>query len=754
MIEKLKEGLEDGRRRFYRNLLYIESEDYEKYLLEGLSAFRDLNPGASVAYAYHPWSERSKALISKVRDLFPELTLIDYLESEKFLGYTFDAIVIDSLDNFEPNFVGRLVDLVRGGGLVTIVTDDLTRDKKYRQSIIRNGVIESHYEERFRRKVREHQAVFGVIKGEEMAKPFEGVVKPTPGPRIPEKRFMPIELHKLCMTPDQNATLEAFRFLVGTGRRVLAVTAARGRGKSAVTGLALAGLLKDRLEREKGFSVAITSPSLLGASQVMEFLTRGLEALGVKFRVRRGANNAISSVRGDNFRFYWEPPETTLEDEADLLVVDEAAAIGMNYIEQALSSWRKVVLVTTVHGYEGSGKTFLRYLAKLLKERKIAVKWAEMGTPLRYALGDPVEKWLYDALLLDAEPGEPPKSLDFLVYQSLDKAELFSDDALLRQVYGVMVTAHYRNNPNDLMIMGDGVHHQLKALLAGNTAVGAVQASEEGGLPKEMVDFALLGGTFDGDLIPDRLIKHTRLREFGEMRGLRVVRIAVVQELQGHGLGSAMLEMLYEEAKEKGYDWVGSAFMGEPRVLKFWIKNGFVPVHVAPKRNEKLGDYPVVVMKPISERAKRAVSVAAEVLKEKLINVIHDVYFSMSPEVARLLLVGARAHREVNVPKVFVDKVLAFIKGVSPYESSADGIHALVVKYFWDAKREWSLSEEEEIALVAKVLQGRPWRFSSSTLGSTRLELTQLIYDAMEKMLEKYYGITRESPTGLTLDDL
>ena len=750
-----QQALEDGRQRFYRNLVYIEEPKYSELLLDYLRVFQQVNPNASMAYAYHPWSERSRAVLEEVQKLFPNLTLVDYLESERFLGYTFDGIVIDCLENFEPNFVGRLVDLVRGGGLVAIFTDDLTSpEKRFRRSIVRNGVIESHYESRFRRTFRKHQAVFAHIKGETEIRPFTGELPPPPEPKIPEKRFMPLKLHELSRTPDQNFALEAFRFLVGSGKRVLAVTAPRGRGKSAVTGLALAGLIRDRLEEGKSFGVAVTSPSAVGASQIFEFLTLGLKALGIGFRAKRNASNVIVEIRGEGFRAYWEPPETTLEDEADLLVVDEAAAIGMNYVENAVNSWRKVVLVTTVHGYEGSGKTFLRYLKKNLEERRIPTKWVSMTTPLRYSMGDPIERWLYDALLLDAEPSETPKDLRLLIYDKLDKEELFGNERLLREVYGIMVTAHYRNNPNDLMIMGDGVHHSIRALMAGDLPVGVIQTSDEGGLPKEMIDLALNGGTFDGDLIPDRLIKHVRLREFGEMRGWRVVRIAVVQELQDMGLGSIMLNMLVKEAEENGLDWVGSAFMADPRVLKFWIKNGFVPVHVAPRRNEKLGSYPIVVMRPISERGKRAVQVAAEVLKEKMLSVLHDVYFSMPPEIARLILIGTKVHRDVNVSKVFLDKAVAFLKGVSPYESSADAIHALVLKYFWDAKRDWSLSEEEEIALVAKVLQGRPWRFSTTSLGSSRLELTQLIYDAVEKILEKYYGLTRESPMGLTLEEL
>ena len=757
-FETLREAIKDSQRRYYRNLVYIEKRNNpEEIAIKILKLYLQLNPNALIAYAFHPWAEGAKERLKKFREeISDNLIDIDYSSSDKYLGNTFDVVVLDFTNNFEPNYVGRLVDLVRGGGLAIIYTDSLLENKKFRNSLIYNGKILDVYEKRFLRKLEEYEGIFIVKENSFTVKPFKGEVKKKSEPLIPVKPLMPEEIHKLCLSSDQNRVLESFFNLRVGKRKVLVITSARGRGKSAVTGLGIAGLISLLKEKKRKYKVVITAPSMSGISQIIEFLKRGLDVLNIQYKEKKGKNATFpTEIEGENFRVLYEIPDAVLETEGDLLVMDEAAAIGVGYIDSALKIWDKVVLVTTVHGYEGSGKAFLRYLKRILSLRKAIVYWQEMVTPLRYAEGDPIEKWLYDTLLLDAEPEEPRRIPEKLVFETIDKEELFSNEKRLRQVYGILVTAHYRNNPNDLMIMGDGIHHTIKTLSTiDGKDIGVVQIAEEGGLPESLIESALMGVTFDGNLIPDRLIKHTRLKEFGRMRGWRIVRIAIMQELQNKGFGSELLKMIVEDAERQGIDWVGSAFMSDIRVLNFWIKNGFYPVHVSPRRNEKLGDYPVVVMKPISEVAKRALKIATYILKDKLLNTIHDVYFGMDPEIVRILLNGAKVHKEVRINRIYIDKVVAFLQGVSPYESSADGIHMLTLKYFWDAKRDWSLSPQEETLLIAKVLQGRPWRFTSSTLRANRTEVSEMLYEIISQLLYKYYGITPDVKTGVELKDI
>jgi len=106
---------------------------------------------------------------------------------------------------------------------------------------------------------------------------------------------------------------------------IAVVTAARGRGKSA-----LAGML---LQRVKGRAI-VTAPA-------------------------KAATDVIARFAGDNFRFV--APDTLLasDEHADWLVVDEAAAIPGPLLEQLVSRFTRVLLTTTVQGYEGTGRGFL-----------------------------------------------------------------------------------------------------------------------------------------------------------------------------------------------------------------------------------------------------------------------------------------------------------------------------------------------------------------------------------------------------------
>ncbi|QKR00050.1 tRNA(Met) cytidine acetyltransferase [Metallosphaera tengchongensis] len=749
-LDVLRLSLIDSKKRFYRNLVFIEKEDFMDDLQSVIKVYNELG-GDRRAYAFHPWVTGSKERFNQLRPLLGNADDIDYSSSEYYLGKTYDLVVLDLVDNFQPNYVGRLADLVSGGGLVVMYTDDLIRNKIFRNSIARKGVVNDYYERRFRRKLREHEGIFLIDSTGYSPREFKGEVKSTREKKPLKSMYFPKELHDLCATDEQDRVLEEFRVLERGGKRIVVITAPRGRGKSSVTGLGIAALVADA--GEDRVRIVITAPSLASASQILEFAKKGLDTLGIDNTAVFSDVGLIRSIRGDNFSIVYVSPETAVGDDGDLLIVDEAAAIGINLLAQYVNRWRKVVFVSTVYGYEGSGKAFLKYLRAVLESKKAWARWLTMSKPLRYSEGDPVERWLYDALLLSPEPVRP-KNLDTVEYLTLDKEVLFQDDKQLSQAYGILVTAHYRNNPDDLMIMGDGPHHILKALRAEDGFITVSQISEEGDLSQSMIDLALKGGTFDGDLIPDRLLKHTRIKEVGELKGWRIVRIATMPEIQDKGFGSQLLRIIVEDSMQSNVDWVGSSFMGDPKVLRFWLRNGFIPVHVSPKRNEKFGDFPVVVIRPISEPARKVIGVASSIFKDKLLNTIHDVYFNMTPEIAMLLLDGGRAHREVKLNRIYLAKIVAYLQGISPYESSADGIHMLVLKYFWDFRRDWRLDDDMEKVLIAKVLQGMPWSYLNNVIGTGRTRANELLREAIGTLAKKYYNLDEESKIDISLGSL
>ncbi|MCY0882623.1 MAG: ATPase, partial [Acidianus infernus] len=112
------------------------------------------------------------------------------------------------------------------------------------------------------------------------------------------------------------------------------------------------------------------------------------------------------------------------------------------------------------------------------------------------------------------------------------------------------------------------------------------------------------------------------------------------------------------------------------------------------------------------------------------------------------------AYKDINLSKLHLAKIVAFLQGTSPYEASADGIHLLTLKYFWDSKRDWSLYDEEEWILIGKVLQGKPWGYLSTLLGINRTQMNELLYTAVATMLKKYYNMDAEGNIGYSLSDL
>jgi N-acetyltransferase 10 len=100
-------------------------------------------------------------------------------------------------------------------------------------------------------------------------------------------------------------------------------------------------------------------------------------------------------------------------------------------------------------------------------------KKIELNESIRYASGDPIEKWLNDLLCLDLANSIPnitrlphPKECD-LYYVNRDA--LFSyhkeSEIFLQRMMALYVASHYKNSPNDLQLMADAPAHHLFVLL-------------------------------------------------------------------------------------------------------------------------------------------------------------------------------------------------------------------------------------------------------------------------------------------------
>ncbi len=281
------------------------------------------------------------------------------------------------------------------------------------------------------------------------------------------------------LNPDQQQVAAAVeRVALGHARRPLVVTADRGRGKSTALGAGLARLLK------QGRQVILCAPSADAVQSVFAQLARELP---------QGRHLDHSFSWGDGaVRFRQAHEQLSDPQPCDLLVVDEAAALGLGTLEALLHSHRRLVFSTTVHGYEGSGRGFLLRFMQRLREHMPQCRQVTLQVPVRWSLGDPLEHWLNDSLLLAAEPREASGPANPR-YRWITQDVLAGDETLLRQLFGLLVSAHYQTRPSDLQHLLDAPG--LRVLLAqdGEVVLGAALLVEEGGFPRGLAERVCLG---------------------------------------------------------------------------------------------------------------------------------------------------------------------------------------------------------------------------------------------------------------------
>ena len=125
LTEMMREALKASHRR----LLVISGKDSEDVVAFLILKHRELKgkSGESVVYVAPDEKENSdfESLLEKLEENgFPieNVKFHNYVESDRLLGSTNDILILDMSLGARPNDIGRLVETVRGGGLVIPVS--------------------------------------------------------------------------------------------------------------------------------------------------------------------------------------------------------------------------------------------------------------------------------------------------------------------------------------------------------------------------------------------------------------------------------------------------------------------------------------------------------------------------------------------------------------------------------------------------------------------------------------------------------
>jgi len=569
-----------------------------------------------------------------------------FKDSSKILGQTFDCLIIQNFESITPNLLARTIETVSGGGLIVFLLETvqslkqlytLSMDVHKRFRTPSHNLVIPRFNERFTLSLADccnclicddelnvlpitSSATNLMVTAKKQDAYYNEDTNVRRGRELEElkqklKDTKPVgDILGLCLTADQAKCVLIFLEAIAekTLSSTVILTAARGRGKSAALGLAVAGAISLQYA-----NIFVTSPSPENLKTFFEITLKAFDNLGyvehTDYEIIQSTNPAFNRaiVRINIFKQhrqtiqYIQPQDAVKLSQAELLIIDEAAAIPLPTVKKLMGPYL-VFLSSTVNGYEGTGRSLSLKLVDNLRKQSIKshhsnrhknsknasntessenarrLREITLDEPIRYSEGDPIELWLNDLLCLNccSEYNVNSRFKDLNDYLHLsyhpdpnqcelyyvNRDSLFSynkiSEYFLQNMMSLYVSSHYKNQPNDLQLMSDAPAHQLFVLLPPQNdqqkkrknvnvdklipdILCVIQVCFEGNLTKKIIKSGLLQGKrLSGDLIPWIMSQQFQDDDFGKLSGARVVRIATHPHVQSMGYGSKALSLL------------------------------------------------------------------------------------------------------------------------------------------------------------------------------------------------------------------
>ena len=577
-----------------RRLVVLDGEnEWAHSLLQSINSFNhDKNSTNEESWLIYGDNELIKANVSPLR-------FRDRLGTESdFVVFTHSQLTVDA-------FAALSGTLVSGGILFLLINDmALSKQSNFFKRLF--GLLQGYSEHVI---LKQTKLVFPSLK------PISQVSNRCVIKSVSSNKLKPLPYS--CVTQEQVSAVEAITNVIkGKSKRPLVLTADRGRGKSSALAIACAQLLATAKNDNK-LHVIITAAELNSVqiffSQLAASLPQGHRD-GHRFTALDGI---VEFIAVDKL--------LKSQPQVSLVLVDEAAAIPVYLLEQLLSHHSRLVFASTIHGYEGAGRGFtLKFQQTLTKSFP---KWRSLhlNEPIRWRSGDPLEQLVFDACLLNAElPSlyNPCQNTPFAIkntqleFKHFTAEDLLDNERLLRDVFSVLVTAHYQTKPSDVQMLLDNKQVQLVCLMSTNEGSDQVLAvallMNEGKFNKQCITEEELKAVtksqrrLRNNFIPQSLLTQCGVEQAFDFHYVRVMRIAVHPQIQHQGVGSFFLNEITTFAKMQGADFLASSFGATKSLLSFWLTADFKLGRIGFSKDKASGEQSALVLKSLSVNAEQA----------------------------------------------------------------------------------------------------------------------------------------------------
>jgi len=639
-----------------------------------------------------------RSLIVSTRSLQIPGEISSPLKLKSYLGTETKRVVWDGFSGLNPDGIGTISGVLVGGGILFLMLPKLNElslkpDPDYLRMCAEPEELSTFRTNFLKRMI-------GLVNSDDQVHLFEQHGSPA-SPLVIEESICPnntLQTNEIQTTLDQKSVIEAIKSVSsGHRKRPLVIYADRGRGKSSALGLAAAQICQQH-------PVLITAPSKSACDTAFKH-----------FQQQFLHGSSTDSACGFEF---CAPDALVIErPPCHLLFVDEAAAIPSPILKQILETYPRVVFSTTIHGYEGNGQGFAIRFRKELDKLTPQWKSISMTQPIRWAENDPLERWIFELLLLNASfpktVEHKPQIISALRQTDIhwhSQDQLSSRQALLEQIVALLVLAHYQTSPSDIRLILDHPKVHIGTISQnelGNTVLGVILLIEEGGVVDETLSRAIIEGRRRprGQLVPQSLVSSTGSSEFLAHQTYRVMRIAVHPSHIQQGLGSKLLEAAENYASHRGADSLSTSFGFTSALIDFWSKNRFTLLRLGNHKDGASGAQSVIMM--------RSISTASQQLTDQVTQTFSNHFLFGLSRQHRLLPVKSVYSILERIPiegKVFCEHgqtiLMAYAHGFRQFEDSITELSQLLLNSIRN-KRIRHLEGSRADLLIMRILQGR-----------------------------------------------
>jgi tRNA(Met) cytidine acetyltransferase len=624
-------------------------------------------------------------------------------KAQTVLGQEFDAVIMDGTLELNPDSLGAMVGTIVAGGALIIMLNEAEPESLWVQRFLR---ISEHYQQ-----ISDH---FHFIRQQQALTPLS-----TPNH---------VNTGDVIVNSDQQQAIDAvLKVVSGHRRRPLVLSADRGRGKSAALGMAAAVLIK-----QGKHTILVTAPSFASAETVFEHAHRLLPQ-SVYSQGQLIFSKAIIK---------FVAPDVLLDSDytADLVLVDEAAAIPAAILEQLLDKFSRIVFSSTIHGYEGTGRGFAVRFQQTLDVKTPNWNNYHITQPIRWREDDLLEQFSFDALLLNAV-AEPAGLIENATVSScqLEKIErhsLLKDEAMLRSLFGLMVLAHYRTRPSDLMMLLDRDDISVYIMRFEGQIVASAWCVKEGGLEAELAEAIYAGERrLKGHLLPQSLLAHAGLIDAGSLSYQRIIRIAVSPELQSRGIGQYFVKQIVADAEKNHINVVGVSFASNVDLIHFWSKCNFEPIRLGLHHDDVSGCHAMMMLTPLSDVGQALINAGVKRFSEHWPVLLQQQFQHLPPAlvitISQLLTTSQPSRSALEVKELS-----AFSFQQRGFDFCQIAVSHAVRSAITQA-RFLALSEQQQALCVMFILQQRQVGDVSQRLGFTgKAQLIKALREAIAKLLD------------------